>query len=57
MARATELNGPRPLKVSIAGIRGAAGTGLTPELAVRLGAAFGTYLRENGPPRVLLSRD
>ncbi len=47
----------RPLKVSIAGIRGAAGTGLTAELAVRLGAAFGSYLRADRPPRLLLSRD
>lgn len=48
----------RPLRISIAGIRGAAGTALTPELAVRLAAAFGSYLREPGrPPRVLLSRD
>ncbi len=51
-------SGPRPLKVSIAGIRGAAGTGLTAELAVRLGAAFGTYLASGeAAPRILLSRD
>ncbi|MCC7495720.1 MAG: hypothetical protein IT204_25440 [Fimbriimonadaceae bacterium] len=49
---------PRPLKVSIAGIRGVAGSGLTAELAVRLAAAFGTYLREDQRgPTVLLCRD
>lgn len=49
---------PRPLKTSIAGTRGEAGTALTAELAVRLAAAFGTYLGDLGrPPRVLLARD
>lgn len=48
----------RLLKVSIAGIRGVAGSALTPDLAVRLGAAFGTYLSdEPSPPKVVLSRD
>jgi phosphomannomutase len=46
------------LKLSIAGIRGAAGTALTPVLAIRLAAAFGAYLREGErPPRVILARD
>ncbi len=50
--------GAPPLKVSIAGIRGVAGSGLTAELAIRLGAAFGSYLRDTDrPPRILLSRD
>lgn len=57
-ATGTDVNDPRPLKISIAGIRGAAGTALTAELAMRLAAAFGTYLRvgEN-PPAIVLSRD
>src|ERR1035438_961148 len=46
------------LKLSIAGIRGVAGTALTPVLAIRLAAAFGAYLREGKrPPRVIMARD
>ncbi len=42
------------LKVSVAGIRGEYPAGLTPELALRFGAAFGRYIRER---RVYLGRD
>ncbi|MBI2298469.1 MAG: hypothetical protein HYU66_05870 [Armatimonadetes bacterium] len=46
------------MRISIAGIRGAAGTALTAELAMRLAAAFGTALHDDGGrPAVLLSRD
>jgi len=44
----------RPLKITIAGVRGVVGETLTPELLVNFSQAFGTYI---GPGRVLVSRD
>ncbi len=50
-----------PLIISASGIRGVFGVGLTPEIATRYGAAFGSYLRgETGPgpgAHVLVGRD
>src|SRR5215468_2433064 len=40
--------------VSVSGVRGVVGRGLTPEVAARFAAALGTYL-DGGP--VVLSRD
>jgi phosphomannomutase len=42
------------LMISISGVRGIVGRSLTPELLVRLGQAFGTYLRSG---RVVVGRD
>ncbi len=42
------------LKVSISGVRGIIGDSLTPQLAARFGAAFGTYA---GTGRIILGRD
>jgi phosphomannomutase len=48
----------RPLKISIAGVRGVVGETFTPELAVSFAAAFGTYIAvEDRPKVVFLSRD
>jgi len=52
----------KPLIISASGIRGIVGEGLTPEVAARYGAAFGTRVREatagsDGRPRVLVGRD
>ena len=44
----------KPLKITIAGVRGIVGETLTPELLVNFSQAFGTYA---GPGRVLVSRD
>lgn len=44
----------RPLKITIAGVRGVVGQTLTPDLLVNFSQAFGTYA---GPGRVLVSRD
>jgi len=44
----------RPLKITIAGVRGVVGETLTPELLVNFSQAFGTWV---GPGRVLVSRD
>lgn len=44
----------RPLKITIAGVRGVIGETLTPDLLVNFSQAFGTYV---GPGRVLVSRD
>ncbi len=49
-----------PLIISASGIRGVVGRGLTPEVAARYGAAFGTYLRRSGqgrPGAALVGRD
>jgi phosphomannomutase len=51
---------PADLMVSVSGVRGRVGGGLTPEVVARFGAAFGTYLRQRGAgdrPRVVLGRD
>jgi phosphomannomutase len=44
----------KPLKITIAGVRGVVGETLTPDLLVNFSQAFGTYA---GPGRVLVSRD
>jgi phosphomannomutase len=44
----------KPLKITIAGVRGVVGETLTPDLLVNFSQAFGTYV---GPGRVLVSRD
>lgn len=43
--------------VSVSGVRGLVGTDLTPELVARYGAAFGSWLRENGHDAAVLARD
>ena len=45
---------PSELIVSVSGVRGIVGDGLTPEVATRFAAALGTYL---GGGRVVVSRD
>ncbi|MBI4500576.1 MAG: phosphoglucosamine mutase, partial [Gemmatimonadetes bacterium] len=45
------------LMVSVSGVRGLVGTDLTPELVARYGAAFGSWLRENGHDAAVLARD
>lgn len=42
------------LMISVSGVRGVVGRSLTPELMVRMGQAFGTYL---GPGKVVVGRD
>jgi phosphomannomutase len=48
-----------PLMVSISGIRGIVGDGLTPEIVVQYASAFGEYCRRKSPvaPSVVLGRD
>ena len=51
---------PQDLMVSVSGVRGRLGEGLTPEVVTRFAAAFGAYLAESasgGRPRVVLARD
>jgi phosphomannomutase len=51
---------PSDLMVSVSGVRGRVGQGLTPEVVARFAAAFGAYVREAGGdrrPRVILARD
>jgi len=50
---------PTDLMVSVSGVRGRVGAGLTPEVVARFAAAFGAYLREvtDDRPRVVLGRD
>lgn len=50
---------PADLMVSVSGVRGRVGAGLTPEVVTRFAAAFGAYLREvaGERPRVILGRD
>jgi phosphomannomutase len=51
---------PGDLMVSVSGVRGRLGEGLTPEVITRFAAAFGAYLREGAGerrPRVVLARD
>jgi phosphomannomutase len=49
------------LMISISGVRGIIGESLTPELVMRMGAAFGAYAgarKDKGrPPRVVVGRD
>src|SRR5512138_434576 len=51
---------PSDLMVSVSGVRGRVGEGLTPEVVARFAAAFGAYLRETAGaarPKVVLGRD
>ncbi|NJD09990.1 MAG: phosphoglucosamine mutase [Gemmatimonadetes bacterium] len=51
---------PPDLMVSVSGVRGRVGDGLTPEVVARFAAAFGAYLRETtgeARPLVVLGRD
>ena len=49
---------PADLMVSVSGVRGRVGAGLTPEVVVRFAAAFGALLREEAErPLVVLARD
>jgi phosphomannomutase len=58
---------PADLMVSVSGVRGRVGAGLTPEVVARFAAAFGAYLRAGAVasgtdaagarPRVVLARD
>jgi phosphomannomutase len=46
------------LMVSVSGVRGRVGDGLTPEVVARFAAAFGAYaLRESGTGQVVVGRD
>jgi phosphomannomutase len=46
------------LMVSVSGVRGRVGDGLTPEVIAHFAAAFGAYVRERGPgTMVVLGRD
>ena len=49
---------PDDLMVSVSGVRGRVGQGLTPEVVTRFAAAFGAWLRQSEErPRVVLARD
>jgi phosphomannomutase len=51
---------PSDLMVSVSGVRGRVGAGLTPEVVARFASAFGAYVRERSGkarPRVVLARD
>jgi phosphomannomutase len=53
---------PQDLMVSVSGVRGRVGEGLTPEVIARFTAAFGTYVRSvsddvHAKPRVIVARD
>jgi phosphomannomutase len=51
---------PSDLMVSVSGVRGRVGAGLTPEVVARFAAAFGAFIRERSGqdrPRVVLARD
>jgi phosphomannomutase len=51
---------PSDLMVSVSGVRGKVGEGLTPEVIARFASAFGAYMRERSGkqrPRVILGRD
>ena len=45
---------PKPVMISVSGIRGIVGDGLTPELLVNFSAAVGTFY---GPGKVMVGRD
>jgi len=50
---------PQDLMVSVSGVRGRVGEGLTPEVVARFAAAFGAYIREasgSERPRIVLAR-
>ena len=49
---------PADLMVSVSGVRGRVGAGLTPEVVTRFAAAFGAWLRESSDrPTVIVARD
>lgn len=50
---------PAGLMVSVSGVRGRVGEALTPEVAMRFGAAFGAYMNERagGRAKIVLGRD
>ncbi|HUF51806.1 MAG TPA: phosphoglucosamine mutase [Longimicrobiales bacterium] len=51
---------PSDLMVSVSGVRGRVGAGLTPEVVARFAAAFGAYIRERSAtdrPVIVLARD
>jgi phosphomannomutase len=49
---------PNDLMVSVSGVRGRVGEGLTPEVVAHFAAAFGAFLREDGRrPAVVVARD
>jgi phosphomannomutase len=49
---------PADLMVSVSGVRGRVGEGLTPEVVARFAAAFGAWLRQRtSRPRVVVARD
>jgi phosphomannomutase len=51
---------PSDLMVSVSGVRGRVGAGLTPEVVARFASAFGAYVRERSGkarPKVVLGRD
>ena len=51
---------PSDLMVSVSGVRGRVGAGLTPEVVARFAAAFGAFIRERSGedhPRIVLARD
>jgi phosphomannomutase len=51
---------PSDLMVSVSGVRGRVGAGLTPEVVARFASAFGAYVRDRSGksrPKVVLGRD
>jgi len=49
---------PKDLMISVSGVRGRVGYGLTPEVVARFAAAYGAYLAQGGRrPRVVVARD
>jgi phosphomannomutase len=49
---------PVDLMVSVSGVRGRVGAGLTPEVVTRFASAFGAWLATSAPaPRVIVARD
>lgn len=58
MANKTENNPQAPLMLGVSGMRGITGQSLTPEVALRYAAAYGTFLKSQNPaPHVLIGRD
>ncbi len=57
-AKQTENQPPAPLMLGVSGMRGITGRSLTPEVALRYAAAFGTFLCGQGrSPHVIIGRD
>lgn len=59
MAKKTENQPPAPLMLGVSGMRGITGRSLTPEVALRYAAAFGTWLRDTdgAPKQIAIGRD